>query len=84
MTKVRILTSVAGAGIAWSAGQIVEMTTEQADAWADGERAERVDARRVETTTEAPPETAADERVVETQMNTAPERRARSRARRPR
>ncbi len=80
MTKVRILTSVAGADIAWSAGEIVDMPEEQAAVWADGVRAERVARRPAESATVTPPEAAVPARRENT-MASAPEDRA---ARRPR
>lgn len=83
MPKVRILTSVAGADIAWSAGDIVDMTDDQAAAWADGVRAERVARRPAETAVRKPPEAAVPPRHENT-MAAAPEDRARSRARRRR
>lgn len=39
--SVRFLTSVGGTDVSYVPGQVVEMSTEDADRWCDGERAER-------------------------------------------
>jgi hypothetical protein len=60
MVKVRILTSIAGEGFAWSEGEIVDMSSSEADVWADGERAVRLDAeQRPEAAVTRAPENAA-------------------------
>lgn len=62
MARIRMLTSVAGDGFAWEAGQEIDLPGPQATAWADGRRAVMV--------REDPPETP--------EANTArPERAAR-------
>lgn len=42
MPTVRILQSVAGRDFSWTPGQEIEMSAEQAKAWADGVRGELV------------------------------------------
>lgn len=42
MPRIRVLQSVAGVDFSWQPGDIVDVTAEQAQAWADGERAELV------------------------------------------
>lgn len=42
MPQVRMLTDVAGPESSWEAGQVVEMTPQQANVWADGVRGEVV------------------------------------------
>jgi len=60
MARIRLLTSVAGEGFSWRAGEEVDLPGPEAAAWADGVRAELVRAEPVETP-ERPPtaETAA-------------------------
>lgn len=43
MPKVRILVPVGGNDFSWTPEQVIEMDEEQAAAWADGQRGERVD-----------------------------------------
>lgn len=49
MPRVRMLTTVAGPDLVWEAGQVVDMTADEAAVWADGERAELVRSEPVET-----------------------------------
>ena len=39
MARIRMLTSVAGAGFVWEPGQVVDLPGPEAAAWADGVRA---------------------------------------------
>jgi hypothetical protein len=66
MPKIRVLVPVAGAGFAWSPGDVVDVDEKTARAWCDGERAERVTDRKnrrprppIESTVAAPPEDTA-------------------------
>lgn len=43
MTHIRILEAVSGADFSWQPGDIVDLGEEEAAAWADGHRAERVE-----------------------------------------
>lgn len=43
MPRIRILQSIAGADFAWVPGELVEVSKETAEAWADGVRAELAD-----------------------------------------
>lgn len=42
MPRIRMLTSVAGAGFSWEAGQEIDLPGPEAAQWADGVRAELV------------------------------------------
>jgi len=42
MPRVRMLQAVAGLDFSWAPGEVVTMTPDQADAWADGVRGELV------------------------------------------
>ncbi|MFF1297926.1 MULTISPECIES: hypothetical protein [unclassified Streptomyces] len=44
MARIRVLEAIAGDDFSWSPGDVVELTEKQAEAWADGHRAERADA----------------------------------------
>ncbi|WP_425832573.1 hypothetical protein [Streptomyces fractus] len=44
MPRIRILQSIAGLDFSWVAGDVVEVDDAAAEAWADGSRAELVDA----------------------------------------
>jgi hypothetical protein len=59
MPRIRMLTSVAGDGFTWEAGQEIDLPGSEATAWADGMRAELVRGTPAET-----PETAAPERAT--------------------
>ncbi|WP_326780429.1 hypothetical protein OG481_09795 [Streptomyces longwoodensis] len=60
MPRIRMLTSVAGAGFSWRAGDEIDLPGPEATAWADGVRAELVRAEPVETPEQPPAaETAA-------------------------
>jgi hypothetical protein len=60
MARIRMLTSVAGDGFSWDAGQEIDLPGAEASKWADGVRAEMVRTRSVETPESAPAaETAA-------------------------
>lgn len=60
MVKVRILTSIAGENFDWSEGEIVDMSEAQANVWADGERAVRLEPEhRAEAAVKRAPENAA-------------------------
>lgn len=56
MARIRMLTSVAGAGFSWRAGEEIDLPGAEATKWADGVRAELVRTPSVET-----PETPAAE-----------------------
>jgi hypothetical protein len=49
MARIRMLTSVAGAGFSWDAGQVIDLPGSEAALWADGVRAEMVRDDPVET-----------------------------------
>ncbi|MDF2709295.1 MAG: hypothetical protein K0R62_4947 [Nonomuraea muscovyensis] len=49
MARIRMLTSVAGTGFSWDAGQEIDLPGAEAAVWADGVRAELVREDRVET-----------------------------------
>jgi hypothetical protein len=57
MPRVRFLQAVAGVDVSFVAGDVVEMSGEQAEAWADGVRAELVRGEAPETPERAAPET---------------------------
>lgn len=60
MARIRMLTSVAGEGFSWRAGEEIDLPGEEAAKWADGVRAEMVRADPVETPEQLPAaETAA-------------------------
>lgn len=60
MARIRMLTSVAGEGFSWRAGDVVDLPGPEAAKWADGVRAELVRAEPVETPEQPPAaETAA-------------------------
>ena len=61
MARIRLLTSVAGEGFSWRAGEEVDLPGAEAAKWADGVRAELVRSEPVETP-EQPP--AAVERAA--------------------
>lgn len=61
MARIRMLTSVAGSGFAWDAGQEIDLPGAEAAKWADGERAVLV----------------RDEPVATPEATTRPERAAR-------
>lgn len=65
MARIRLLTSVAGDGFVWRAGEEIDLPGPEAAQWADGVRAELV--------RDEPPETPEDAAV--------PERTARRRPR---
>jgi hypothetical protein len=54
MARIRMLTSVAGAGFSWEVGQEIDLPGPEAAQWADGVRAELVRDDPVETP-EGPP-----------------------------
>lgn len=56
MARIRMLTSVAGDGFSWEAGQEIDLPGSEASVWADGVRAEMVRSDKPET----PEATAAD------------------------
>jgi hypothetical protein len=56
MARIRMLTSVAGAGYSWRAGVEIDLPGPEAAKWADGVRAELVRAEPLETP-EQPPAT---------------------------
>lgn len=69
MSRIRVLQAVSGLEFSWSPGQIVEVTDERAEAWADGYRAELVEVDpdpEVEATVVADPELPEVPEVVET------------------
>ncbi|MFI8297289.1 hypothetical protein ACIGCZ_15250 [Streptomyces nigra] len=49
MARIRLLTSVAGEGFSWRAGEEVDLPGAEAKKWADGVRAELVRDEPVET-----------------------------------
>lgn len=49
MARIRMLTSVAGTGFSWEAGQEIDLPGSEAAQWADGVRAELVRDAPVET-----------------------------------
>lgn len=55
MPSVRMLTNVAGPNHEWRVGDVVQMTPELAQIWADGIRGELVTERRVDTPERAQP-----------------------------
>jgi len=60
MARIRILTSVAGEGFSWRAGEEIDLPGPEAAKWADGVRAELVRTAPVETPEQPPAaETAA-------------------------
>lgn len=61
MPRIRLLTSVAGDGFAWRAGEEIDLPGREATKWADGVRAELVRDEPLETP-EA--ETPAPERTA--------------------
>jgi len=63
MARIRVLTSVAGEGFSWRAGEEIELPGAEASKWADGVRAELVRTPSVETPEGEPAaETAARRR----------------------
>lgn len=58
MVKVRILVSIVG-DRTWNIGDVVELSEQQAAAWADGVRAERIRSVAPETVAVEPAENAA-------------------------
>jgi hypothetical protein len=68
MARIRMLTSVAGDGFSWEAGQEVDLPGPQAAIWADGERAVMVRDEPVETpeVTSSTPEKATRTRTRQT------------------
>lgn len=66
MSHIRVLQAVSGLEFAWQPGQVVEVTDEQAGAWADGVRAELVDPVKPVETTDEPPVETTDETTDET------------------
>lgn len=54
MPRIRMIQSAAGHDFSWAAGEVVDVTAEQAAAWADGERAELVRDVRPERAVQAP------------------------------
>lgn len=59
MARIRMLTSVAGEGFSWRAGEEIDLPGAEAAKWADGVRAELVRDAPVET----PEDSAAAERT---------------------
>lgn len=60
MARIRMLTSVAGEGFSWRAGEEIDLPGAEAAKWADGVRAELVRDASVETPEQPPAaETAA-------------------------
>ncbi|MEV7240454.1 hypothetical protein AB0N92_04210 [Streptomyces sp. NPDC093248] len=60
MARIRVLTSVAGEGFSWRAGEEIDLPGAEAAKWADGVRAVLVRTAPVETPEAAPAaETAA-------------------------
>jgi hypothetical protein len=49
MARIRMLTSVAGTGFTWEAGQEIDLPGSEAAQWADGVRAELVRDAPIET-----------------------------------
>ncbi|MET9099947.1 hypothetical protein [Streptomyces antibioticus] len=43
MARIRVLEAIAGADFSWSPGDVVEVSEEEAESWADGHRAVRVE-----------------------------------------
>lgn len=63
MTKIRLLTSIVGAGpVSGAPDDELDVDDEVAAVWADGVRAERVGSSPPETAMSGPPETAAKAR----------------------
>jgi hypothetical protein len=56
MARIRMLTSVAGEGFAWSAGQEIDLPGREAAVWADGVRAVLVRDEPLETPESGPVE----------------------------
>ncbi|MFF9625443.1 hypothetical protein [Streptomyces griseosporeus] len=54
MARIRMLTSVAGAGYSWRAGEEIDLPGPEAAKWADGVRAELVRTEPVETPEQPP------------------------------
>jgi hypothetical protein len=54
MARIRVLTSVAGTGFSWEAGQEVDLPGAEAAQWADGVRAELVRDDPMETPEASP------------------------------
>jgi hypothetical protein len=54
MARIRMLTSVAGAGFSWEAGPEIDLPGAEAAKWADGVRAELVRDAPVETPEQQP------------------------------
>lgn len=59
MARIRMLTSVAGAGFSWRAGEEIDLPGPEAAKWADGVRAVLVRAPAVETPEQQRSETTA-------------------------
>ncbi|GLY81842.1 hypothetical protein [Actinoallomurus iriomotensis] len=78
MPRVRFLQAVAGDDFAHVAGDVVEMSGEQAEAWADGVRAELVRSEAPET-----PERAAPAPETTSTATTAEKKDASSAAEKP-
>ena len=62
MARLRLLTSVAGDGFAWRAGEEIDLPGREATKWADGVRAELVRDEPPETPEDAVPERTARRR----------------------
>lgn len=69
MARIRMLTSVAGEGFSWRAGEEIDLPGPDAAKWADGVRAELVRTAPVETP-EQPP--AAETTTRRTRRKTPP------------
>lgn len=54
MARIRMLTSVAGEGFSWRAGEEIDLPGPEAAKWADGVRAELVRTAPVETPEQPP------------------------------
>ncbi|MBC3989336.1 hypothetical protein H8N00_10675 [Streptomyces sp. AC563] len=59
MARIRMLTSVAGQGFSWRAGEEIDLPGAEAAKWADGVRAELVRAAPLETPERPAAETSA-------------------------
>ncbi|MEV4974445.1 hypothetical protein [Streptomyces scopuliridis] len=58
MPRIRILEAIAGADFSWTPGDLVDLSEDQADRWADGHRAVRVDDAPTDSSAPGPAEVA--------------------------
>lgn len=82
MARIRMLTSVAGRGFAWVAGEEIDLPGAEAAKWADGVRAEMVRTEPAETPEQPPVVETTSQPPVETAERPSVETAARRPARR--